>query len=310
MMEQVNMSESLDDARQSVNDSRGRYQIIREAPDEPSFGSCLDCLGSFFGKCCLITCCGCCCYPYVSVDQGTKGVITRFGSIKKIVKSGLHFVNPISEKITKVNVKLHAHQLKAQSLITKDNLPITIDGCVYWRIKDTDEDIEMAQYGVSNVVTAIDDLAKSTLRFVFGQHTLQECLEKRQEFAKEIMFILGTQADGWGILVEDIQILDIALPQHIQNLLATGATAAREAEAQIIMAQANVTSAIKMSEAAEHLNTPAAMQLRMLETYKVLSESKNAKIIFLPSMNSDGGGLDNLTANLIGNRANDAHYKL
>jgi hypothetical protein len=70
-----------------------------------------------------------------------------------------------------------------------------------------------------------------------------------------------------------------------------------------------------MSEAAEHLNTPAAMQLRMLETYKVLSESRNAKIIFLPSLNSaqsgaasapveTGSGLDNLTANLIGNEAN------
>ena len=300
------MENSMEDfiSHDRLDNSKDKYVVIQEHIDEPGFGGCLDFLGRFFGKCCLITCCGCCCYPYKNVRQGNKGVITRFGSIKRVVNSGLHYINPVSEKLTTVNIMLHAHKLESQSLITKDNLSIKIDGCVYWRVRNTDEDIIMAQFGVRNVKSAIDDIAKSTLRFVLGQHTLQECLEKRQEFAKEMMNILGKQAESWGIVIEDIQILDIVLPKHIQDLLASGATAKREAEAQIIMAKANVTSAHMMSEAAEQLNTPAAMQLRMLETYKVLSESQNAKIIFLPSLSTQNEPIDNLTANLIGNEIN------
>lgn len=133
---------------------------------------------------------------------------------------------------------------------------------------------------------------------MFGKHTLQECLEKRQEFAKEIKLIIGEQASSWGVVIQDIQIIDVVIPKHIQDLLATSATAVREGEAEIIMAKARVQSAHLMREAADSLNTPAAMQMRQLETYKVLAESENAKIIFMPSLNSQSMA-DNFAANVL-----------
>lgn len=283
-----------------VDGDDGEDPVFLRKQTEPCMGNCLDRLGICCGCFCISISCGCCCNPYKTVRRGYRGVITRFGSIKKIVSDGLHYVNPISEAIQMADVMLHVKKLSNQSILTKDNLPITIDGAVYYKVNNTTSDIITAYYGVKDIRTCVDELAHSTLRLVFGKHTLQECLEKRQEFAIEIKDILSGQATSWGIIIQDIQIIDVVLPKHIQDLLATSATAVREGEAEIIMAQARVKSAHMMREAADQLNTPAAMQMRQLETYKILAESENAKIIFMPGM---AGTLDNVTANLVADQA-------
>jgi len=288
---------------------------VRRRNPEPCMGGCLDVLGKLCGMFWVIPTCGYCCNsctgccnPYRSVNRGYRGVITRFGSVKEIVSDGLHYVNPISEEIQLADIMLHVKKLDNQTVMTKDNLPITIDGAVYYYTNNTPKDIIRAKYGVYNVGMAVDELAHSTLRLVFGQHTLQECLEKRKEFAQEIKVNLGSQAASWGIVIQDIQIIDIVLPKHIQDLLSTSAVAQREGDAEIIMAKARVTSAHMMREAADQLSTPAAMQMRMLETYKVLAESENSKIIFMPALptsfsESKTLNMDPMMANIVADMA-------
>lgn len=287
--------------RMDINDADEDSErlIASSGQKEPCMAGCFDFLGKVVGCFCLIGCCGCCCNPYVRVNRGFRGIITRFGSIKNIVSDGLHYVNPVSENIVTVDIMLHVKKLSNQSVLTKDNLPISIDGAVYYQCKNTKSDLIKSKFGVYNIVMAVDELAHSALRLVFGKHTLQEVLEKRQEFAAEMKAILGTTASGWGINITDIQIIDIKLPKHIQDLLATSATAVREGEAEIIMAKARVQSAHLMREAADQLNSDAAMQMRQLETYKILAESENAKIIFMPgSFNTidDNATLRNMIA--------------
>jgi len=227
---------------------------------------------------------GSCCFnPYQTIQRGYKGIITRFGSVKKIISDGLHYINPITENLTIVDTMIHVKKLAKQTILTKDKLPITIDGCVYYKINNQNKDIVNAYFGVTNITMAVDELAHASLRSVFGNHTLQEGLEKRKEFALDIKNVVGIQAKNWGIIIHDIQIIDITIPDHIQKLLATGATAEQEAKAQIVMAEASVKSAELMKNAADLLNTPAAMQIRTLETYKILAESDNSKLIFLPA---------------------------
>jgi len=173
----------------------------RNDKNESCYGSFLDGLGQFFGCCCLVTSCGFFCNPYKTVTRGKKGVVTRFGSVTKVLNDGLHYVNPMSEEITMVDLMLHVKKLAKQSILTKDKLPVSIDGCVYYKVNNKAKDIVMSKFGVYNVGLAVDELAHSTLRFVFGQHTLKECLEKRQEFAREMRTILGDQAKGWGIII-------------------------------------------------------------------------------------------------------------
>lgn len=272
--------------------------FIAKKNKEPCMATCFDCCGNLCGTLCLFTCCGCCCNPYKRINQGFKGLVTRFGALSKIVEPGLHYINPISEEIFSIDTKLQVAKLDSQYIITKDNLSIKIDGSVYYKINNTDKDVVIAKTTVKNVDLAVSEMSHSALRAVFGQQTLQEALEKRKEFATEIKNIVREKAIGWGILIENVLINDITIPKHIQDLLARSAVATKEGEAELIMAKARVQSAHLMREAADQLNTPAAMQMRQLETYKTLSESQNSKIIFMPNTISN---IDNISANIIGN---------
>lgn len=257
--------------------------LLPDDANEPCWGSCLDFLGRFFGCCCLmpppIGSCGCCCNPYQSVSQGYKGIIQRFGKIINVVDSGLQYVNPITEKMTQVDTMLHVKELCSQEVLTKDNLPVVIDGDVYFKRVD----VTRATFNVSNLTHAIDQLAHTTLRTVFGHNTLQECLEKRDELANSIQHIVAEQAERWGVNIEQILIRDIRIPKHIQDMLSSAATAEREGRAKIITARADVESAKLMREAADILNSDGAMQIRLLEVYNKLAQSDNAKLIFMPS---------------------------
>lgn len=266
--------------------------------NEPCCGSFLDFLGSFFGCCCCITSCGCCCNPYKTINRGTRGVITRFGSVKHIVNDGLHYVNPITESINVVELMVHVKKLCNQTVITKNKLPVTIDGVVYYRIGSDDESVLASRFGIVNLSVAVDELSHATLRNIIGAHTLQECLENRKELATLIQNSVNEKCKVWGVTIQDIEIIDITIPPHIQQMLSSSATAESEAQAKLILAKADVQSAHMLREAADQLNTPSAMQIRLLDTYRMIAESENAKIIFLPA--SATTGLDNLTANMIG----------
>ncbi len=238
--------------------------LLPTVPDrsssEPFLVSVLECFGRFFGCCCLFASCGACCYPYKSVSRGTRGVITRFGKVTGVVEEGLHYVNPITENINIGCTKLTVHQLVNQDVLTKDNLPISVDGAVFYCIKDNNEDFVKALYGIQDITLAVSELALSTLRLVFAKHTLQECLEKRREFAEEIMMLLEQQTENWGVHVSDIKIIDIKISQRIQELLATAATATREGDAQIIAARASVEAARLMREAADQRGCLAGLR--------------------------------------------------
>lgn len=117
---------------------------------EPVMGKCYDAFGKCCGCFCMVCCCGCFCNPYKSVLQGYRGIVTRFGTVKRIVTSGLQYVNPLSEAIHMVDVRTQVKKLSNQSVITKDNLPINIDGAIYYKIKNTDADVVKSKMGVSN----------------------------------------------------------------------------------------------------------------------------------------------------------------
>lgn len=275
-------------------------EIYYDEKKEPCWGKFLHGLGHFFGMCCLLSCCGCCCNPYKTVHVGSKGVIKRFGTVKKVVDPGLHYVNTITEEIASVDIMVHEARLSGQDVLTADRLPLKIDGCVYYRINDNVKDVISAQYGVFNLKQAINALAHGTLRTVFGHHTLEECLTKREQFSQEMRNVLGDRTKSWGVTIQDIQIIDIVMPKHIQDLQASTSVAEREAQAKIIMAEADVRVAHMMREAADQLSSDAAMQMRTLETLKQLAESENSKIIFMPT---DYRSIGSLNSNIMGNAA-------
>jgi len=278
------------------SDSYGSFKRDEEdndVYDEPCFAGFMRNLGCCFGYA-FLPLCGLCCYPYKTVDKGSRAVIQEFGRLKREVGEGLHYVNPITEKLTEVSQKIQVIDLERQNVMTADKLSIDIDSVVYYQITTVADAI----FKVQNVVASIIELSYTTLRNVIGKSTLEQCLSKREQIAKDIKEIIDESVHNWGVQIISLQIKDIKIPVNIMTSLSSAVTAERDAEAKIITARANVEAAQLMRQASDILDTPAAMQVRSLEVIDRLIHSQNAKVIILPS---DLNLSSNIKGNLVSN---------
>jgi erythrocyte band 7 integral membrane protein len=246
--------------------------------------------GSFIyncGECCgfLRTWmpCVCCCfmdYPYQKIMQSYAGLFERFGRYCKTVKPGLHYVNPCTDTLVPINLKIDVMDMQRQSVISKDNVMISIDASVYYRITNP----RYRYYRVQNYKSAIAEVTYAVLKNICGQFKLQELLEKRQEIADEIEKQVDEFTEEWGVKIENIYIKDIQLSKELQESLSSAAKERRIAESKLISARADVESAKLMRSAADILNSKSAMQIRYLETMKALGQNPSTRVIFLPDL--------------------------
>lgn len=241
---------------------------------EPAFAKFLKSLGSFLGCACLP-----CCYPYKTVDKGSKGIIQEFGQFKKEVGDGIFYLNPITQTMTRVNIKVQLIDLDKQNVMTSDKLSIRIDSVVYYQIIDA----KSAVFNIEDIRHSIREISHTTLRNVVGNSTLSECLEKRNDISEKIKEIIDNDVRDWGVTVISLLIKDIVVPADIISSLSSAVTAEREARAKIITAKADVEAAELMRQAADILSTPAAMQIRSLEVIDRIAANPNSKLIILPA---------------------------
>ncbi|KAF9154462.1 hypothetical protein BG015_000870 [Linnemannia schmuckeri] len=216
---------------------------------------------------------------YKTIDQGTIGLVTRFGRYYKTVDPGLIRLNPYTESVYKVDMRIQVSHILDQVIMTKDNVNVHIDSVVYWHIIDPFQ----STYGISNVQQALVERTKTTLRQVLGAKMLQEIIENREQLGHEIQEIIDVPAHAWGVAVESILIKDIQFSKSLQEALSSAAQAKRIAESKVIQAQSEVDSAKLMRQAAEFLNTPAAMQIRYLESMASMARHSGQKTIFMPT---------------------------
>jgi len=237
-------------------------------------GGIIGCMGAF-------PCCFCCPNPYHSVQQGFVGLISRFGQFYKAADPGLVVVNPVSESIRKVDIRIQIDPINRIPIMTKDNVNITIDCVIYWHISD----VFLATFGVSDIRQALMERTQTTLRAILGGKVLQDCIENRETIAHCIEEVIAGPAKSWGVKVETILIKDLEFSKDLQTSLSSAATQKRIGESRVIAAQAEVDSAKLMREAAEILNIPAAMQIRYLETMQQMAKAPGSKVIFMPTAN-------------------------
>ncbi|KAI8394294.1 uncharacterized protein BYT42DRAFT_554113 [Radiomyces spectabilis] len=246
------------------------------------YGTMMNCLGDIFGALGSIPCCVCCPNPYKPVGQGSVGLLTRFGKFYKCVDPGLVKINPFTESVIHVDVKMQIADIPQQIIMTKDNVNVQIDSVLYWHIVDPYQ----AQFGVQDVKKALIERTQTTLRHILGGKVLQDCIENRETIAHEIHAVTARVAAQWGVKIESILIKDIQFTRDLQESLSAAAQAKRIGESKIISAKAEVDSAKLMREAADILNTPSAMQIRYLDTMTNLAKAPQTKVIFLPSESS------------------------
>jgi regulator of protease activity HflC (stomatin/prohibitin superfamily) len=235
-----------------------------------ALGGCIGLLGAF--PCCPLP------NPYRNVQQGSVGLVSRFGQFYKAVDPGLVNVNVCSESLRIVDVKIQISPIGRQMVITRDNVNVEIDSVIYFQITNP----YRAAFGITDLRQALIERAQTTLRHVVGARAVQSVVTERDAIALEIEEIVSDVADKWGVAIEGILIKDIIFSADVAASLSSAAQQKRIGESKVIAARAEVDAARLMRQAADILASPAAMQIRQLEALQQMAKSAQSKVVFVP----------------------------
>jgi regulator of protease activity HflC (stomatin/prohibitin superfamily) len=201
----------------------------------------------------------------------------RFGQYVSILSPGIKWIIPFIETIQIVDIRVITSNIESQEVMTEDNVPCSIDGVVFFKVKDPEKAIlEVEQFNY-----AITQLAQAALRDVCGKVELDTILSKREEMGKNIKDIVEEETKEWGIEIIDVKIKDIQLPENMRRMMANQAEAERSRRARIILALAEEQAATKLLEAGKLIDqSPSAIKLRLYQTLANIASEKNSTILF------------------------------
>ncbi|XP_053229919.1 stomatin-like isoform X2 [Podarcis raffonei] len=216
------------------------------------------------------------CFEIVMEYQ--RAVIFRLGHILKGAKGpGIYLILPCIDNVVTVDMRTVSFDIAPQEILTKDSVTVLVDGVVYYRVQNAILSVTNVAYADS----ATRLLAQTTLRNVLGTKSLSQILSDREEIAHSMQATLDDATDDWGIKVERVEIKDVKLPIQLQRAMAAEAEATREARAKVIAAEGERNSSLALKEAAIVITeSPAALQLRYLQTLTTIAAEKNSTIIF------------------------------
>ena len=207
-----------------------------------------------------------------------RGVIFRLGKLHGTKGPGLIFLIPIVDRMVKMDLRVVTIDVARQEVMTRDNVPVTVDAVVYFRVVDP----EAAVVRVENYLKATSLISQTTLRSVLGQAELDELLSQRDKINLTLQEIIDRQTDPWGIKVTAVEVKDVVLPDGMKRAMARQAETERERRAKIINAEGEFQAAEKLVQAAGMISEqPIALQLRFLQTMKEISSEHNTTT-FLP----------------------------
>jgi len=218
-------------------------------------------------------------YMFRQVKEYERAVIFRLGKIKKggAVGPGLFTIIPCIDSIVKVDLRTVTFDVPSQEILTKDSVTVTVDAVVYYKVFNPLASV----VNVANASHATRLLGSTTLRNMLGTKTLHDILADREDIAKTMLSTLDTATDSWGITVERVEIKDVRLPQQLQRAMAAEAEASRQAKAKVIEAQGEQQASKALKEASDTISaSPAALQLRYLQTLSTIAAERNSTIVF------------------------------
>jgi regulator of protease activity HflC (stomatin/prohibitin superfamily) len=207
-----------------------------------------------------------------------RGVIFRLGKLARTKGPGLIFLIPIVDRMVKMDLRVVTIDVARQEIMTRDNVPVTVDAVLYFRVVDP----EAAVIRVENYLKATLLISQTTLRSVLGQSELDELLSQREKINLTLQEIIDRQTEPWGIKVTSVEVKDVVLPDGMKRAMARQAETERERRAKIISAEGEFQAAEKLVQAAAMISEqPLALQLRFLQTMKEISSEHNTTT-FLP----------------------------
>jgi regulator of protease activity HflC (stomatin/prohibitin superfamily) len=207
-----------------------------------------------------------------------RGVVFRLGKLLGAKGPGLIILIPIVDRMVKMDLRVVTIDVSKQEIMTRDNVPATVDAVVYFRVVDP----TAAVVKVENFWKATSLIAQTTLRSVLGQAPLDDLLSQRDVINQKLQEIIDRQTEPWGVKVTAVEVKDVALPDSMKRAMAKQAEAERERRAKIVNAEGEFQAAEKMVQAAALISKePIALQLRFLQTMREIASEHNTTT-FLP----------------------------
>ncbi|MGH3969521.1 MAG: slipin family protein [Mycobacterium sp.] len=211
------------------------------------------------------------------VKQFERGVVFRFGRVQSGVRGpGLTMLMPIADRLEKVNMQIITMPVPAQDGITRDNVTVRVDAVIYFNVADP---VRVA-VDVQDYVSAIGQVAQTSLRSIIGKSDLDDLLCNREGLNQGLELMIDSPALGWGVHIDRVEIKDVVLPDSMKRSMSRQAEAERERRARVITADGELQASQKLAQAAEVMaEHPAALQLRLLQTVVEVAAEKNSTLV-------------------------------
>jgi len=246
-----------------------------------------------------------CCWPFsfVSCPEYKRVLKFRMGKLISVEGPGLVLLNPCTDQLTHVDLRIQAMDIAAQQMMTSDTVTVEVNCVVYIKVVDPVKAI----IEVDHYRTASQLFAATSLRSVIGFHDLDTLCTKRDGINNRLRQIIESETIKWGVVVTAVEVKDVVLPKNMQRAMASEAENERERKAKIVNARGEKEAATELAKAAEIItSTEGAMQLRYLHTLKNISVEKNSTIIFpLPMDILQGFGLSRRPNDVFGFQKSD-----
>jgi len=178
------------------------------------------------------------------IQQGLVGVVKRLGQFHSVRNPGVTFLIPFVDTMELVDMRETPRTGDRQDVITKDNVSVVVNATIFSQVVDP----RMALFSVSNYVLAVDQLSRTTLRAVFGEMTLDECLSQREQINARLQMQMESVTDKWGVRINRVEILDIVPPQPVLNAMQLQKQADQEKRAAILTSEGQQQSQINVAE--------------------------------------------------------------
>ena len=217
-------------------------------------------------------------FGFKVINQYEQGLVFRWGKMLPAARQpGLTWVNPLTDRLRKVNMQIIAATVPGQEGITRDNVTVRVDAVVYYRVVDPVKAI----INVQNYTYAVAQVAQTSLRSVIGQSDLDQLLSEREKVNAHLKEVIDVPTEEpWGIRVERVEVKDISLPESMKRSMSRQAEAERERRARIITADGEFQASKKLAQAATVMSAdPAALQLRLLQTVVEVAAEKNSTLV-------------------------------
>lgn len=212
------------------------------------------------------------------VNQYQRGIKFTFGKFTEVMEPGWRLVWPIIQSSQKVDIRTKAVDVPDQKAITRDNVSITVNAVIYYKINDAMKAI----LEVEDYKYAIFQYAQTTMRNIVGEVTLDELLASRDKIADRIREIVDTETTSWGLKVQNVELKDVSLPVDLERVIGKQAEAEREKRAVIITSEGELAASENLSKAAAMLSSaPGALHLRTLQSINDMSSDQSNTVVYM-----------------------------